>query len=544
MQNSEIDISQLGTIVSKTDLDGVIVEANEAFVHASGYTREELIGQPHNILKHPDVPKAVFADMWATIKKGLPWVQIVKNRCKDGNYYWVQANVTPVLEEGKVVAYQSVRMAVSNDQKTAAANLYSEIQKGRKSIRNGYVMDGLQRFCVFNHLHPINIMISMIAILGLLLVALGAGLVTIPVEFTILISVFFLGYAMAGKQYAFSRLGKAKQVIDKMRQGDFTGQVNYYGSHSLSKLVSSVKMMQIQLGAMYDEAHEKLRISLRLKSALDSASANMMMVDTSGNIIYLNNKMQKFFTQHSEQFTNFFTGFNQQNIVGSKINHLFGNVIIEDYLAVNTFEKVIAGLTIKLSVVPVTDPSGKNIGSVIEWQDLTQQKVIENELKSTLEMASIGHTDLHIDTTGLTDFYLDTSVHVNSLLSELNAIIQSMVSVMTKLAVGDIRGRVNQNLQGSLAAMKGATNVSLDNLSAIVLLIKRAAQAVGRASEESTKASQDLSDRTQQAAAALEQINATMKNMSNLQNQNTKELGEVNEVAKQTVEQNKQARIA
>jgi len=78
MQEKEVDITKLGTIVSKTDLNGTILEVNEAFVIASGYEESELLGQPHNILRHPDVPKAVFSDMWKTLKLGMPWVQIVK----------------------------------------------------------------------------------------------------------------------------------------------------------------------------------------------------------------------------------------------------------------------------------------------------------------------------------------------------------------------------------------------------------------------------------------------------------------------------------
>ncbi|GAB6070364.1 hypothetical protein JCM30760_14610 [Thiomicrorhabdus hydrogeniphila] len=542
MHQIEIDISKLGTIVSKTDLNGTILEVNEAFINASGYSKSELIGQSHSILRHQDVPKEVFADMWATIKKGLPWVHVVKNRAKNGSYYWVLTNVTPVLNNGKIVAYQSVRTPVTNEVKKTASLLYQEISRGRKKITNGFVMNIFQRLCIFHHLHPMNIMVSMIATLGVLLIVMASGIFTLPVELAVIISVLFFGYAFAGKKYAFNRLGKAKQVMDKMRQGDFTVQVNNYGNHSLSKLISSVKMMQMQLGAMYDEAHEKLRISLRLKSGLDSASANMMMVDTAGQIIYLNHNMQLFIDQNAQKLKETISDFDEKNIQGLTISSFFNYGSFDDLSKINTFEEVIGSLTIKLSVVPVAGIDGKHIGSVIEWQDLTQQKVIENELKSTLEMASIGHTALHIDTEGLSGFYLDTSEHVNSLLSELNAIIESMVYVMTKLAVGDIRGRVDKNLQGSLAAMKGATNVSLDNLSAIVLHIKRAAETVGSASEESSRASQDLSDRTQQAAAALEQINATMQNMSNLQNQNTQELSQVNDIAKETVEQNKLAK--
>lgn len=76
----EKDISHLGTIISKTDLNGTITGVNEAFIQASGFSKEELLGQPHHMVRHPDVPKEVFKDMWATLKSGKPWVQIVKNR--------------------------------------------------------------------------------------------------------------------------------------------------------------------------------------------------------------------------------------------------------------------------------------------------------------------------------------------------------------------------------------------------------------------------------------------------------------------------------
>lgn len=542
--NSEKDISNLGTIVSKTDLHGTILEVNEAFVIASGYEKEELLGQPHNILRHADVPKAVFADMWTTLQQGLPWVQVVKNRCKDGSYYWVQANVTPVIENGDVVGYQSVRTAIDESTKASAEQLYKEIESGKKKIQNGYIIGLLDKLCLFNRIHPINLMIYMILVLGVLATTIQAGLVSLPVEFMVALTLAFVVYAWSGKKYVFGRLGSAKKLIDKMREGDFTGQVNYYGNHSLSKLVASVKLMQIQLGALYDESQEKLRISLRLKSALDSSSSNVMLVEDSGKIFYLNKNMQRFFKLHQKKLEVLQPEFNAERLIGQNIHHIFENECFKKLGIKQTVEESIAGLTVEISTVPVKGAKGESIGTVIQWDDLTQQRLIENELKSTLEMASIGHTALHIDTSGLSGFYLDTSANVNSLLAELNSIIQNMVYVMTKLAVGDVRGRVEKDLQGSLAAMKGATNVSLDNLSAIILHIKHAAHTVGSASKESSKAAMDLSDRTQQAAAALEQINASMQHMSDLQNQNTQELSKVNGITEETVSQNSQAKHA
>ncbi|HIV73245.1 MAG TPA: PAS domain-containing protein [Candidatus Aquabacterium excrementipullorum] len=117
------------TLVSATDLKGRITYCNPAFVRVSGYLREELIGQPHNLIRHPDMPAEAFRDLWATVQAGRPWSAIVKNRRKDGGHYWVQANVTPVLEAGRVVGYLSVRTRPGRAQVDAAAALYQRMQK-------------------------------------------------------------------------------------------------------------------------------------------------------------------------------------------------------------------------------------------------------------------------------------------------------------------------------------------------------------------------------------------------------------------------------
>ena len=125
----------------RANLKGVITEANEAFCQISGFTREEMIGQPHNIVRHPDVPEAAFADLWRDMKAGLLWSCVVKNRRKDGGFYWVVANASPVRENGKVIGYQSVRSRPSREQVNAAEAAFKRIKNGdsRIEIRHGWV---------------------------------------------------------------------------------------------------------------------------------------------------------------------------------------------------------------------------------------------------------------------------------------------------------------------------------------------------------------------------------------------------------------------
>ncbi|MBL8491222.1 MAG: PAS domain-containing protein, partial [Rhodocyclaceae bacterium] len=111
-------------IVSKTDLKGRITYVNRDFLEISGFTEKELIGEPHNIVRHPDMPVEAFQDLWETLKAGRPWIGMVKNRCKNGDYYWVEAHAAPVWEAGQVVGYMSVRRKPSRDQVDAAEGAY------------------------------------------------------------------------------------------------------------------------------------------------------------------------------------------------------------------------------------------------------------------------------------------------------------------------------------------------------------------------------------------------------------------------------------
>lgn len=129
--NNEIQMEAGQTLVSKTNLKGIITYVNPDFIKISGFSEQELIGKNHNVVRHPDMPPAAFQDLWDKVKAGRPWVGMVKNRCKNGDFYWVQANVTPVRKDGRVTEYMSVRSQPSRDQITAAEALYQQMNAGK-----------------------------------------------------------------------------------------------------------------------------------------------------------------------------------------------------------------------------------------------------------------------------------------------------------------------------------------------------------------------------------------------------------------------------
>lgn len=129
----EYDFPDDATLMSTTDANSYITYANAAFIQVSGYSGEEIEGQPHNLVRHPDMPKEAFADMWATLKSGEPWTALVKNRRKNGDHYWVRANAVPVMRNGQPTGYMSVRTKASRDE-IAAAGVQIEVVTARGRV--------------------------------------------------------------------------------------------------------------------------------------------------------------------------------------------------------------------------------------------------------------------------------------------------------------------------------------------------------------------------------------------------------------------------
>ena len=175
---NEVHLGEHEIIVSTTDLKGQITSVNQTFVQISGFAEAELIGQPHNLVRHPDMPAEAFADLWRSLKEGRPWSGFVKNRCKNGDHYWVEANATPIFKDGVVSGYMSVRRRAGRTEIEACEAAYRLFREGRASglaIRDGAVVkDG---FSISNWIKQLTIaariyMISALLVAGMIIMGL------------------------------------------------------------------------------------------------------------------------------------------------------------------------------------------------------------------------------------------------------------------------------------------------------------------------------------------------------------------------------------
>lgn len=215
-------------IVSKTDLKGKITYINRPFMDISGFTEKELIGEPHNIVRHPDMPPEAFKDVWQTLQSGRPWRGLVKNRCKNGDFYWVDASANPIWDGDEIVGYMSLRRKPERAQVEAAEHLYSKFCQGQATgltIKDGNVVRAgiIGRMLSLFKISIKNKVSLLCTVLALIVIALEAHDLTTQKKifdisfFGSVIALFFIGglWRLVNSKLlnAFKELTRTCQVV-------------------------------------------------------------------------------------------------------------------------------------------------------------------------------------------------------------------------------------------------------------------------------------------------------------------------------------------
>ncbi|MGQ7908393.1 methyl-accepting chemotaxis protein [Burkholderia sp. BC1] len=266
----EYKISGNLTLVSVTDPKGRITYCNRAFVEVSGFAREELLGQPHNIVRHPDMPEEAFRDMWATLQTGLPWSGMVKNRRKNGDYYWVQANATPMMDGDRIIGFLSVRIIPSREAVVAAERLYAVMRdearagKTKHILRRGEVLrsDWLGR--ARRSLTP--------GTAGKLLIAqlLAAAMIVVPVVLRMPQPVIFVAALLAvsltfwrTRSLALKPLSFLVADANRLAAGDLSHSVTTGTSGAAGRVQQALMQMSVNLRTVVQDVRNEVN-QLRL----------------------------------------------------------------------------------------------------------------------------------------------------------------------------------------------------------------------------------------------------------------------------------------
>jgi aerotaxis receptor len=232
-----------GAIVTKTNLKGVITYANDAFIEISGFERDELIGASQNILRHPDVPPCIFEDMWLTLKCGDTWKGVVKNRCKNGDHYWVSAFIVPVKQDGQTTGYMSVRTPASRADIRTAEALYAKLGRDGKLPRQRRLPT----------LTDAKVNLAAIAVFNLLLLTLavqhGQWSDWLALALGLSVSLGLLARGWSSSQ----RMARIARMLDHIAEGRLNNSIAIDRRDEIGQIEAGLATMQVHIKVMIDD---------------------------------------------------------------------------------------------------------------------------------------------------------------------------------------------------------------------------------------------------------------------------------------------------
>ncbi len=275
--NIEYVLKDTETVVSKTDLHGNITYVNQDFVNISGFSEEELMGAPQNIVRHPDMPVEAFADLWRTLRSGKAWTGLVKNRCKNGNHYWVEANAAPLFENGQIVGYTSIRTKPSREQVQAAEKAYRAIKAGDTSLRikegNAIQPSWLQRCCLdrlvglslksilATAVMTMVVLFGAIMLMGWLLTTEANQNLTAWLMATAALGIpLSMAFGIACHRLVVVPLEHTRLDIDRMSSGDLTGRIHATGTGEVARMMQALRILQINIKLLVGQIKQSTEI--------------------------------------------------------------------------------------------------------------------------------------------------------------------------------------------------------------------------------------------------------------------------------------------
>ena len=547
VSQKEVLLTEKTLIVSKTDIKGVITYINKDFLEISGFSAAELIGHPHNIVRHPDMPVEAFADLWRTLKENRPWTGLVKNRCKNGDFYWVLANAAPIMEGGQVTGYISVRRKVSDEQKAwaeAAYRMFREKKQGNLNIQYGQAVKGSGP--MFKDISLLGRLMVNFAIVAPFLLALAAvpllapsPAASLPWSLGLLLLSGIVGVAVSlnfVKKLA-DPLREAEVIFKNITQGDYSNAIDIASNNEVGRLMQALQAMQTHLGFEVAESKRIADEMTRIKIALDNVSTGVMIADTGRNIIYTNKSVVGLLKTAEADIRKQLPSFNADQLVGSNIDLFHRNPahqasMLASLQGNHTAKLVLGGRHMIVSANPVINTQGERLGSVAEWTDRTAEVLAEQEIEAIVRGASEGDFTRRLDVADKQGFFRALAQGLNLLLETSARGLNDVAGVLNALAQGDLTQTMEGDYQGTFGRLRDDTNTTVARLKEVVGRIQEATQAIDTAAREIAMGNQDLSSRTEEQASSLEETASSMEELNATVKQNADNARQANELAK------------
>jgi methyl-accepting chemotaxis protein len=537
VSDKEVLMKKGEILVSRTDLKGIITYANDAFVAISGHSRAELIGANHHITRHPDMPEAVFEDLWATLKRNQPWTAPIKNRTKSGDYYWAEANIIPIFKKGIVQEYMSVRYAPKREQIDQAERLYKKLNAKTATMRPtgiAAMVKSIKETAIWKKsAFSTLILAGLITLLGYRLF--------LSEEYALLTGVAVLALlALTVNIFLFQTFDKVLEysvgLMYRLAEEQFRNTFDLSRKDQVGDLYRGIYAMQVRLNSHLAESRQIAAEALRYNEALDNVQSGIMMADHNLNIIYMNKFVKQLFSDRERDIRKQLPQFDASKLVGSNIDIFHKNPALQrNMLAGLTSafhsELAIADMHMTVVATPVITEAGERIGYVAEWLDRTEEVKVEQEIASVVVSAGQGDFTQRINEQGKQGVILALSQSINQLMETSSTGLNEVVRVLDALSSGDLTEKIINDYSGTFGQLKDDANTTVEKLKEIVYQIKDATDSINSEAKEIASGNNNLSHRTEQQAASLEETAASMEQLTSTVQHNAENAKQANQLA-------------
>jgi len=487
--NRENDYPASQRIVSTTNTKGITTYVNDDFLSIAGFTEDELIGKSHNIVRHPEMPPAAFKDMWDTIKADKPWMGIVKNRCKNGDHYWVDAFVTQIKENGQTVGYQSVRLKPKREYVKTAENLYQEIWNGTPFWKSflAKITPKLTGSIVYTQIAALivalllsNAMSSMgwIGHIGGLIAGIVVGVI--------------------GANFVAAPWRAASEEASSIFSNPIAQQVYTGRADELGQLQLAIKMLQSQLetvvwrigdaaGNLEESALQAVDISRKTNDDMDRQAKEIEMVATAMNEMTATVHDVASNASHTAEAT---------RVADQEVQT--GKVVVHE--SINTIGELAKRVEEAVTVIAKLAQDSEQIGSVVEVIRGIAEQTNLLALNAAIEAARAGEQGRGFAV--VADEVRTLASRTQSSTDEIQVMIQKLQD-----AAGQAVGVMEQGQQAARSSVEQASHAgeSLDSITRAVDTITAMTTQIATAAEEQS--------------AVAEEINRNVVNISSLASQ-------------------------
>ncbi len=534
----EILMKEGSILVSRTDLKGVITYCNRDFIEISGFNEPELIGSSHNMVRHPDMPPEAFEDLWSTIKDHRPWSGLVKNRTKQGDYYWVRANVTPLYEHGRVTGYMSVRTQPTRMEIEQAESLYSDIAARKASMKPAGLAGMIHKLKGIS-IRYFNIGYGLLSTVTLLLLAFIISLEpgnAVIYGFIGLMAFLYMFGAFVFAHYVSTPLEYAQEKLQQIVEGNYFDWIETDRRDEIGRLLSMLRSTQIKLGFDVMDAREQAAASLRVQTALDNVSSGVMMADPDFNIIYMNKTVTELFSAAEEDIRKDLPDFRADQLMGACIDQFHKNPahqrgMLEALTTRHESEFLIGGRTLRVVANPVFDEAQRRLGTAVEWTDRTNEVAVEMEMDKIVDAAQSGNLNTRITLEGKEGFFKGLANGINAFIAVVDNVFTDIADVMSHMSRGDLTHKIESEYQGTFDQVKQDVNGSISRVEDIVSDLMDGSNVIFNASNEISTGNRNLSGRTEQQASALEETASSMEELTSTVRNNADNAQQANQLA-------------